>query len=745
MEALRELYIAIKLVDDVTKPLKQLNKSVDKFKNTVKSATKPVEELRDKYLNMSAAFDQSLSSSKYFFTQMDLATKEAIIRAKQLPKPIQDIAIAFERVKTKVSEFADVVRSKFSGITKFIENYRLAIAGLGAALTGVGLGGLKIFGESAKDFERAILEMKARTHMTTKEFEEMVNTLKQLAKVNSDSFQTISQVLTIVNERFGELGTKTKIVAQAILDFAKITGSDAVSAANSLSVVMKAYNIPATKIYEVTDILISAQQRFGVSAARLAELLYNNGAAMRKLGLTFNETVAILAAMESKGVNISRALLGLRSAIDKIGGTDNFRKVLRELASIQDKSERTRRALEIFGSYAGPGIAAILDNGINGLNKYLLKLDEVRGTTLKASATIDQSLSEQLGILRNNLNLLKVELGTALLPVLKSVVKIVKRFVDAIQTLPAPVKGVLATLTALITIMSAVVGPILVQIAAISWLGSSLSQIIEVLSAVRFAMIGFASSVWTTLAPLLPLIAIIGAAVGAILILQDVLVKGWEKSYLGKFVNWLLKKLPFLKPIAEAVENAINWLRQGFDWLAKSIGETIHWIQQAIDWMGPLKYLLLGPVGPIVYLISHIDKLESATSSALSAIKSAWDATIGFIIAKINEFIAKVKQVWDFIAKSPIGKIAEFAFSLTPIGAGINFAKTITHVVKPGMTHELTRMTSTPIPITVTHPTAQPISTYHIRHEHKTINVPKIEIRVEGVRDTEKVAELVIR
>lgn len=55
---------------------------------------------------------------------MDLATKEAIIRAKQLPKPIQDIAIAFEKVKAKVREFVDTVKSKFSKITEFIEKHK---------------------------------------------------------------------------------------------------------------------------------------------------------------------------------------------------------------------------------------------------------------------------------------------------------------------------------------------------------------------------------------------------------------------------------------------------------------------------------------------------------------------------------------------------------------------------------------------------------------------------------------------
>ena len=334
---------------------------------------------------------------------MDLATKEAIIRAKQLPKPIQDIAIAFEKVKAKVREFADTVKSKFSKITEFIEKHKLAIAGLGAALSGIGLGGLKIFGESAKDFERAVLEMKARTHMTNEEFDKMVYMLKQLA--NSDSFKTISEVLTIVRQRFGNLGDETRTVAQAILDFAKITGTDAVTAATSLSVAMKAFNIPAMKMYEVTNTLITAQQRFGVQSAYIIELLKSNAAPLKMLNLSFSEAVGLLSALEANGVNVSRALMGLRSAAAK--GID-VKKALRELVEIRDSTERTKKATEIFGSYAGPGLARVLEGETEALDRFMLKIDDIRGTTLKASATIDESLSEQLGILGNKLNLLKV-------------------------------------------------------------------------------------------------------------------------------------------------------------------------------------------------------------------------------------------------------------------------------------------------------------------------------------------------
>ena len=242
----------------------------------------------------------------------------------------------------------------------------------------------------------------------------------------------------------------------------------------------------------------------------------------------------------------------------------------------------------------------MLEGGTKALDKFMLKIDDVRGTTRKASETIDKSLSEQIDILKNNLTILAVEVGKALLPIMKGVVSILRTLTDTFEKLPAPTKGVIGVTAGLVTIASAVVGPLLVQAAAWGWLTEKIDLFAKINRLLRgglFRSIGilrtFAATLWSTIAPMLPWIALIGGLVAAILLLQDVMVKGWEKSYLGRFVNWLLERLPFLKLVAENVAKAINWPRQGVDWFTSFTTQ----ITRTLDTLGPMKYLLHDPAG----------------------------------------------------------------------------------------------------------------------------------------------------
>ncbi|RLI77425.1 hypothetical protein DRP04_11415, partial [Archaeoglobales archaeon] len=76
-----------------------------------------------------------------------------------------------------INRAVDQTKSKISRLTEFVEKHKAAIAGLGASLSALGYGGFRVLGGTAKDFERAILEMQARTGVAREELDRMTETV----------------------------------------------------------------------------------------------------------------------------------------------------------------------------------------------------------------------------------------------------------------------------------------------------------------------------------------------------------------------------------------------------------------------------------------------------------------------------------------------------------------------------------------------------------------------------------------
>jgi len=618
---------------------------------------------------------------------------------------IRDMAVAI-RLKDEVSGTLRRVNQTVDVTKNKLNEVRASFSGLfavSAALTAVGA----VTGAMTRTtigLERAMQELQARTGVTDKELQHLQSTLIRLAQTNSNSFQEIGGAMTVLRQRWGALGSAMQPVTQQMLDFAKVTGTDAVQAANNISVVMKAFGMDISQVADATDLLLAASQRYGVEAARLAELISDNGAALKLLGLDISEAIGLLASMESQGVNVARVLMGLRQAAAK--GID-VKETLKALAQIEDKTLRTKKATEIFGSYAGPGISRILEGGIESLNKFMLRLEDVRGVTKKASRDIDESLSEQLGILRNNIALVTAELGKGLMPILKPFTGLVKSAAQAFSALPAPVKAVLSSITALVGVIGAIGGPLLMLVAGL----------------------GFASSAGITLVGVLTLIGkvmlFVGAATGAIVAAVTILSKVWESNFLGirnrviefwgvaKAVFAALKVIfsAFWATVKDTFTPIVDLLKE-FGLIGKDAGKSFQGtFKPLIDWLSRNKETLR-EFGRVLGWIATLG-LRAFILTIYALVKA---------LRKLNEIWATVKENIE-----PIMKIASFAIP------GVGQLK---------LAGELATKAGLPTPAELAAATIAP-GRGHVTNINKTVG--KIEIKVEGAGDPDKVAEKVVK
>jgi len=563
----------------------------------------------------------------------------------RLSAPLRKANASLDQAKAKMGRVGlavNTLKTKMSGAVGVIKQHQMAFAALGAAFTAIGYGGMRILLGSAKELESVFGYLEAQTGALGDELSTLKETVVALARVNSDAFGVIGDTIAITRKRFGELGDETTSVNQIFLDFAKIAKTDAVASTEALTKIMKAYDIPAQDAVRVTDLLLGAQAKYNINSAKVNRALGEQSAALRIWGMSLEESIGLLSAMDTAGIDTSRALTSLKTAASEFETPEQFWEYMEELAMIESSAKRAAAAEEVFGASAGPAMALMLDDGVDAMRNYILTEDEVAGATKKASTIIDETLSEQLGILKNNLKLVSAEMGKTLVPMLKMVGDMVLHLSDFFMGLPKGIKFVIAAVAGLVTALALVAGPALLMMAALTMAAPSILAILPASLSAAYGLGGLslmlktaALSVKTFTLALMtnPIFLALLGIVAAILILQHAWTKNWGD-------------------IQGKTKKVIDFFKGAFGWVMEKLN--------AIKKFLPL---LFGPIGAIYMAFKNWDKIKGVLSKTGSAIKTklgdAVDEAKGKIEGLTNAF-AKTKtggMIIDIATKVKTGDI----------------------------------------------------------------------------------------
>ncbi len=511
-----------------------------------------------------------------------------------------------------------------------------------------------------------------------------------------------------------------------------------IRAGENADAILKAMEEAAGGTIDSTQLILNANRAMvmGIDPEYLPRMMEIARAAARNMGMSVEymfESVVLGTARQSKLILDN---LGIIIKADE--AYEKYAKTLGKTASQLTEAEKRQAFLN-----------AVMEAGE----------DIVKHTDLS-----QESLNEEIQRATVAWTEFKKALAEGALPVISKFIDGVKATTQWLKDLPKPIKAVIGTLGVLATGASAFIGPLLMQAAAFTWLYSTIANmggLTGVLASLKTAILGFASSTLAAIAPLLPAILAISAA---ILLLQHAFIHNWGGireatakvieglkwafggliDIIKTFISGFIEPLRYLLgPILEALGifnkeagkskflvEVVDAIAGAFKWLYSVIEPHIPLIKQIIKFVGILAagfLLLTNPIGQVILAISAISYVLKAVIPYVQQFKSIWDSTIGAIIAKISEFISAIQNAWKAITENPIFNALQTLFQFTPMGMGLK--ATTTMITE----HRLPAM---PQP-------AQMISTVQNRVEHKTINVPKIEIKIEGVKDPDKVAELV--
>lgn len=260
----------------------------------------------------------------------------------------------------------------------------LVASGLKAAISG-----LKSLANAAKqayeEFDKgadAVVKATGATGEAAKELQESYN---KVAHSVVGDMGDIGEAVGEVSTRFGFTGKQLEETSEQFLKFADITGTTAKDAVRLVSRAMENAGIDAKEYITVLDKLAKAGQDTGVDVATLAESLTKSGATMRQLGYDTDETIAILASWEKSGANVETALAGMKKAVANWGkegknAKEEYQKALEDIKNTPDITKATEKAIEAFGTKAGPELVEDIQAGKLEYKDFLEVLRQSKGT-----------------------------------------------------------------------------------------------------------------------------------------------------------------------------------------------------------------------------------------------------------------------------------------------------------------------------------------------------------------------------
>ena len=542
------------------------------------------EEVSLSFWNTSSAME-SLSSAGAFFGNIEQDLRETAIRQQYHNRLLGEAAVKYSRLKTSAREFAETTKAKIQEASAAINEHQGAILGIGAALTGAGYLGYNYYAAGTKDLGN---------------YEDAYATFVKNVGANSED------LIRQMQEASAGTVTETQIILNA-----------------NRAMVM---DIPYDYLPRMMEVSRASARAMGQDINYMFDSIVTGSA---------RESPLIL---DNLGIQMNQLT--------------EYEKEWAKARGFNANALTAEQQRQVFLNYVMENSAAILQ-----------KVD-----------LSQESLNEQTARSQVAWEEFRRELTAGARPAIAGILDTIEGATSALRDMPAPLKTIIGTAGLAGTVIAGIGGPLLINAVAVAYLVTNYQFLIGALATVRanaalhastlltrlipasvataYAQGGLtaalwagAAASWAFLAPWLPIIGAVGLAVGAVLLLQDVLVKGWDSSYLGQFVGWLLEKLPFLQPVADAVAVGFQWFRDAVVGAASGVGAFL-------DRLGPLKYLILGPVMPLLLLkdlLTGTGDTAGTFLKDLAAIPGALQAfiadPIGTITGLVDTFITGIASL----------------------------------------------------------------------------------------------------
>ena len=418
----------------------------EEFKNTTAELEAELEELQNAYIGTAIQFGKNSEQAQALKKEIGELSKVIEQNKKEYKDLEKEAGAAGDTMEDSIKTIQSALAA--AGIAKLVNEITQAVM------------------EMANEFSEASAVVAKATGATGDTLNDLNKSMMNVyATAKTDDLSAVAGAIGEINTRLGLQGPELDHVTSLFMDYSQITGSEVVGAVQSVTKVMKNWNVDIQDTESLLDKLSAAGQMSGISVDSLSNMVVQNKATLQQLGYSLDESIALLSMFEYEGLNASSIMMGFRSAVTNFSndGKDAsvaMQEVIDQIANMADESEATSLAIETFGSRAGAELAFAIRNGKFEIEDWTAAISNSAGT-LSSTADAATTLEEKWTRASNSI---KTAFSSVITPAVDGVSSafagVVEKIGDFLQKHPA-LTTALSILAGIVTAVTVALGALL--------------------------------------------------------------------------------------------------------------------------------------------------------------------------------------------------------------------------------------------------------------------------------------------
>ena len=294
-----------------------------------------------------------------------------------------------------------------TGVEQGVAQAQRSIGGLstgaGASMKVAGAligGGLAFAAKGALEMEDRAARLQAATGASAEEARHFADSVNAAAGSSLVSMDDIATSATRIRTDLGLTGDAADASLTSFLRYERATGQGA-DAVLAFDDILDAWNLTAADTSAVMDTLIAGQQTYGGSITDSQDVLAKLAPVLQGANMGWQQGTELINLFNAAGVDASTGITGITKALGTVESPAELQALLVDIATTVDPFERAQKAIDAFGTRAGPKLAQAHQASGGDLSRFGFQLDEVKGRTEEAADALDSTLTSRLRLAVN--------------------------------------------------------------------------------------------------------------------------------------------------------------------------------------------------------------------------------------------------------------------------------------------------------------------------------------------------------